>query len=130
MKSIITILVLIIYSFSANAQKDVSPQIINALSKGDAVTLATFFNDNVELIVGSTNDVFSKKQSTGIVADFFRRNKVTSFQVLHKGNKDNSAFSICTMKTATNTFRVYILVRHSDNKQLIQQLRIEPSNEQ
>jgi hypothetical protein len=130
MKSIITILVLIISSFSAYAQKDVSPQIVNALGKGDAVTLATFFNENVELIVGSTNDVFSKKQATGIVADFFRRNKVTAFQVLHKGNKDNSAFSICTMKTATNTFRVYILVRHTANQQLIQQLRIEPSNEQ
>lgn len=130
MKSIITILILIISSFSASAQKDVSPQIINALGKGDAITLSTFFNENVELIVGSTNDVFSKKQATGIVADFFRRNKVTAFQVLHKGNKDNSAFSICTMKTSTNTFRVYVLVRHSANKQLIQQLRIEPTNEQ
>jgi hypothetical protein len=112
------------------AQQEIDPFISESLLKGDAATLASFFNENVELVIGSTNDVFSKKQATGIVADFFRRNKVLSYQILHKGIKENSAFTIGTIRTSTGNFRVYVLVRRVVNeKQLIQQLRIETSND-
>lgn len=113
----------------ASAQHEVSADILNALSDGNATVLSSYFNDNVELVVGSANDVFSKQQASGIMSDFFKKNKVSSFQVLHKGTKESSAFSICTMKTTTNTFRVYVLVRRSGSGQLIQQLRIESSND-
>lgn len=130
MKKLTTILFLLIGSFGLlQAQKDVSPAILTALQKGDAATLSTYFNTNVELIIGSMNNVYSKKQATGIITDFFRKNKVSSFQILHRGNKDTSAFSICTMKAGNDNYRVYVLVRRTANEQFIQQLRIEPSNE-
>ena len=71
------------------------------------------------------NDVFSKPQATEIIADFFRKNKVNSFQLLHKGNKDAASFVIGTLKTSTGNFRLYVLTRKNE----IQQLRIEPSND-
>lgn len=129
MKNLATILFLISSIVMVNAQQEVSPRIIDALSKGDATTLSSYFNDNVELVIGSTNNVFSKQQATGIIADFFKKNKVNSFQVLHKGTKDVSAFSICTMKTGSGTYRIYVLVRKISDQQLIQQLRIESSND-
>jgi hypothetical protein len=130
MRFISTLLFLAVTIGALQAQRDISPAITDALSKGDAVTLSSYFNDNVELVIGSINDVFSKKQATGIVADFFRKNKVNSFQILHKGSKENSAFSICTLRSGTTSYRVYILVRRtSDEQQLIQQLRIESSND-
>ena len=110
------------------AQQDVSDSIIDALSKGNAVTLSSYFNENVELKVGTANDVYSKQQATAIVTEFFRKNTVQSFQVLHKGTKENSAFAICQMKTANASYRIYILVRKTTDNQLIQQLRIEASN--
>jgi len=129
MKTLISLLLLVCSVTFANAQRDVSDDIINAIAAGDAVTLSSFFNDNVELVVGATNDVFSKQQATGIITDFFRRNKVNSFEVLHKGTKDTSAFSIGTMKAGNGTYRVYVLVRRTSTRQLIQQLRIESSND-
>lgn len=124
-------LFLIFCSFSfAFAQRDVSPAILTSLQKGDAVAVSAFFNENIELIVGQVNDVFSKKQATGILADFFRRNKISSFRIIHKGNKENSAFSICSMHAGGASYRVYVLVRTTDNQQLIQQLRIEPTNDE
>ena len=129
MKTLISFLMLICSFGIVSAQQDVSDNILNALAGGDAVTLSSFFNDNVELVVGVTNDVFSKQQATGIISDFFRRNKVSSFQVLHKGTKDTSAFSICTMKAGNASYRVYVLVRKTSTRQLIQQLRIESSND-
>lgn len=129
MKTLISFLFLVSSIGMVNAQQDVSDNILGALANGDVTTLSSFFNDNVELVIGSSNDVFSKQQATGIISDFFRKNKVSAFQVLHKGTKDTSAFSICTMKAGNASYRVYVLVRKTSTRQLIQQLRIESSND-
>ncbi len=113
---------------ATQAQQDVSDSIINALSKGDIISLSVYFNENVELKVGTANDVYSKKQATAIVGEFFRKNKVDNLRVLHKGTKENSAFAICSMTAGKSNYRVYILVRKIGDNQLIQQLRIESSN--
>lgn len=104
---------------------EVPSGIISALDNGNASQLSAYLNDNVELVIGNQNDVFSKPQATGIIADFFRKNKASGFQLLHKGNKDAASFAIGTLKTNTGSFRVYVLTRKNE----IQQLRIEPSNE-
>jgi hypothetical protein len=129
MKTLTSVLFLLLSVGFVSAQQEVSSEITNALSKGDATTLSSYFNDNVELVIGNVNDVFSKQQATGIITDFFRKNKVSSFQVLHKGTKDASAFSIGTLKAGNNSYRVYVLVRKSASRQLIQQLRIESTND-
>ncbi|MDD4489104.1 MAG: DUF4783 domain-containing protein [Paludibacter sp.] len=129
MKTLISFVMLILSFGIVHAQQDVSESILNALADGDATTLSSYFNDNVELVIGSSNDVFSKQQATGIISDFFRKNKVTAFLVLHKGTKDTSAFSIGTMKAGNASYRVYVLVRKTSTRQLIQQLRIESSND-
>ncbi len=108
---------------------EVSSEIITALDKGDAAKLSAYLNANVELVVGNKNDVFSKQQASGIITDFFRTNKVSSFQLLHKGNKEATSFAIGEIKTNTGNYRVYVLTRKSGNQTVIQQLRIELSND-
>ncbi len=130
MRRFLTLILVLSISGWICAQSVVSPAITNAMTRGDANAVSAFFNENVELVVGSVNDVFSNKQASSILADFFRRNRVASFQVIHRGSKDNSAFAIATMRAGNNNYRVYILVRIVNNQQLIQQLRIESSNEE
>lgn len=113
----------------AAQSSEVSSEIISALDKGDAGKLSAYLNTNVELVVGNKNDVFSKQQATGIITDFFRTNKVSSFQLLHKGNKEATSFAIGEIKTNTGNYRVYVLTRKSGNQTVIQQLRIEISND-
>lgn len=108
---------------------EVPSDIISALDNGDAAKLSAYLNANVELVIGNKNDVFSKQQATGIIADFFRTNRVSSFQVLHKGNKEAASFAIGELKTTGGTYRVYVLTRKSGSQTVIQQLRIEPSND-
>lgn len=104
---------------------EISSDIITALNNGDASQLSNHLNANVELVIDNKNDVFSKQQAAGIIVDFFRKNKVNSFQLLHKGNKDVASFAIGVLKTNSGSFRVYVLTRRNE----IQQLRIEPSND-
>ena len=100
-------------------------EIVTALNIGDANKLSSYLNDNVELVISNQNDVYSKSQALGIITDFFRKNKVSGFQLLHNGNKEAASFIIGTLKTATGNYRVYVLIRKTNGKQLIQQLRIE-----
>lgn len=104
---------------------EVHSEIIAALNEGNASQLSGYLNANVELVIDNKNDIFSKQQASGIITDFFRKNKITSFQLLHKGNKEAASFAIGTLKTSTGSFRVYVLTRKNE----IQQLRIEPSND-
>jgi len=113
--------------FGVSQAFGVSQEIISALNSGNASALSSFFNNNIELVVESRNDVFSKQQASGIVSDFFRRNPVESFTVRHRGEREASSFIIGTLKTANGSFRVHVLTRKSDNNDVIQQLRIEPS---
>lgn len=112
-----------------NAQNDIPSDVITALGNGDATRLSPFLNANVELVVAKTNDVLSRQQTTGILTDFFKKNKVSTFSVLHNGNRESASFLIGNLNTANGNFRVYILMRKSGNQTLIQQLRIESSNE-
>jgi hypothetical protein len=99
--------------------------IISALQDGNATSLSAYLNDKVELVVGNQNDIYSKQQASVIIADFFRRIRVTGFDLLHKGNKDSASFGIGTLKTSSGNYRVYFLIRKNE----IQQLRIETSND-
>lgn len=109
-----------------NAQSsEVPSEIISALNDGNSGQLSGYLNSNVELIVENRNDVFSKQQASGILSDFFRKNRVSSFQLLHKGNKDLAIFAVGILKTSNGNYRVTVLTR----KNIIQQLIFEPSND-
>lgn len=122
----------LLFSFSsvASAQSPGIPgEVVAAISQSNAGKLTPFLGSNVELVIDKKNDVYSKQQAVKIISDFFKKNTVNSFQILHSGTKDASSFAIGTLKTSAGTYRVYILTRKADAKTVIQQLRIEPSNE-
>lgn len=134
MKRIETILILCLtlalgHNLSAQQSSGMPSEIIAGISQGNVARLTPYLGVNVELIIGSKNDVYSKQQAIEIISDFFKRNTVINFQILHSGAKDMSNFAIGTLKTSTGTYRVYILTRKVDGKPVIQQLRIESSNE-
>ncbi|MDR0371333.1 MAG: DUF4783 domain-containing protein [Prevotellaceae bacterium] len=108
---------------------EVPAEILSALQAGDVSKLSGFLNNSVELVIANNNDVFSKQQASAIISDFFKSNKISTFQVMHKQNKDAASFAICTLKTNNGSFRLYVLTRINNGQNLIQQLRIEPSND-
>lgn len=125
----ISLLVFTASTYTVAQTNEISSEIIAALDEGNASEINANLGPNVELVIGNKNDVFSKQQASGIINDFFRTNKVSSFQVLHKGNKDAASFAIGTLKTSGGNFRVYVLTRKQGSSPLIQQLRIESSND-
>jgi hypothetical protein len=99
--------------------------IVVSIQNGNDVSLAAFFNENVELVVESHDDVYSKSQAQQIVAEFFKSNKPKQFSIIHQGGKEDARYAIGSLTTATGTFRVYFLLKNKNNNSYIHQLRIE-----
>ena len=57
-------------------------EIVLSIQNGNDEVLASYFNQNVELVVLSHDDVFSKSQAQQIVAEFFKANKPKQFTII------------------------------------------------
>ncbi len=115
--------------FMQSARTEIPEAIINAISTGNAATLAVYFNASLEVAILDKEDFYSKQQAELIMKDFFTRNTPASFSILHKGGKEGSQYAIGKLVTSGGTYRVTILVKMKENKPLIHQLRFEKDEE-
>jgi hypothetical protein len=128
MKNLKFKLVLLFFALFATVSPSFSQipdEIVLSIQSGNDVMLASYFNQNVELVVQSHDDVFSKSQAQQIVAEFFKANKPKQFSIIHQGGKDGARYAIGSLVTNTGNFRVYFLLKNKDNNSYIHQLRIE-----
>lgn len=121
----LTILFFSLFVAVSSAFAQIPDQIVLSIQNGNDQTLASYFNQNVELVVQTHDDVYSKSQAQQIVAEFFKENKPRQFAIIHQGGKEGARYAIGTLITATGTFRVYFLLKNKDNNSYIHQLRIE-----
>jgi hypothetical protein len=110
------------------AQKnDIPNEIISAFKEANANAIAPYLNENVELIMPQTDNFFTRQHAKSILSDFFRKNPVKDFSIIHKGTKENASFVIATYLSNTGSYRVSISLRKTGNQSYIYQLRIEKS---
>lgn len=104
---------------------NLSGAIALTIKAGNSKELASFFNSNIELVITDQENVYSRSQAEQVLRDFFQRNTPQSFSIIHQGSKDNSNFAIGNLVTSTGTFRVYFLIKTTNNNSYIHQFRIE-----
>ncbi len=121
--SILFIAGFIIYAGQLKAQ--VPDEILQSLKTGNSKTLSEYFNQNVEMVVLENDNVYSKAQAQQIVNKFFSSNPPESFIIIHQGGKEGAQYVIGNLVTSKGTFRVYFLLKKSNGKDYIHQLRIE-----
>lgn len=130
MKKMFSFLFIILLAVSAYSQENVEipSEISMALKSGDAGQLSNYLNDNVEMVILDKEGIYSKDQAKVILNDFFKKNPPRRFSLLHQGGKTKSKYGIGNLDTADQTFRVYFLLKETNGKQIIHQLRIEKEN--
>jgi hypothetical protein len=110
---------------SMPVKAQIPDEIILSLKSGNARSLSGYFNQNVELVVQENDNVYSRAQAQLIVNDFFSTHSPHSFSVIHQGGKEGAQYVIGNLGTKRGSFRVYFLLKKSDGKDYIHQLRIE-----
>jgi len=114
-----------LFALSTVSFAQIPDEIVLSIQNGNDTSLAGFFNENVELVVETHDDVYSKSQAQQIVAEFFKTNKPKQFSIIHQGGKEGARYAIGSLITNTGTFRVYFLLKNKNNNSYIHQLRIE-----
>lgn len=117
-----------IESWSIPETMNIENQNINkAIKQGDAVELASFFNNSLELVLPNNEGTYSKVQAQMILSLFFDKNPPRSFSVKQEGSSPNNTnFVIGTyVTTASKTYRVYYVTKKVGNRDLIQHLEFE-----
>lgn len=119
-----------IFAFSMFSQGNNLPaSVVRAIQGGDSHALAEGFNDNIELILPSQSGVFSKSQAEYIMADFFRKNPPSGFNIIHQSQKESSSFAIGKYTASNGSYRFSFLSKSDGRSILIIQLRIEKQDE-
>lgn len=101
--------------------------ITDALRTGNADALAIYFGSTVEISVSQKEDRYNKAEAVKVLKTFFAQNQPKGFTQVHKGVSKGGDLHYCIgeMKTASNTFRVYLLMADGAGQYQIQQLRID-----
>lgn len=85
--------------------------------------------ERVNLVIQNRSESVDRQAAEGTLAAFFSSNKVSGFNVNHEGKRDESSFIIGTLTTANGNFRINCFFRRVQNKYLINQIRIDKTNE-
>lgn len=124
---IIAIYTAILLTFGNIFSTDKVPQaIFSAIENGNSKKLASYFNQNIDLLVIDKSGVYNKGQAGILIKDFFKVNRPNSFEVIQQTEQINSSFAICTMENENEEkFSIYILVQKFGGKYVITKLKIK-----
>ena len=119
----------LLFSVSTLFAQDVPVGVVVAFKKGSSQELNKYLGDKVDLVIQNRTASADKQEAESAMSTFFADNKVSSFNVNHQGKRDESSFVIGTLTTANGNFRVNCFFKRVLNKYLIQQIRIDKTNE-
>ncbi len=100
-------------------------EVVTALKNGDAVLIARFFDNTVEITMPDKSNNYSKNQAEVVLKDFFNTNGIKGFDVIHKGENAGSQYCIGTLVTKNGSFRTTVFMKQKGDKQLLQEIRFE-----
>jgi len=110
--------------FAQSADESISA----AIKVGNFKEVSRFLDAKVDMAILSKENSYSKAQAELIIKDFFAKNTVSGYQVIHRGrSRDGAQYSIGSLTTSTGTYRTYVLTKGEGDKTRIQQLRFEVS---
>lgn len=102
-------------------------KIANAISSGDAVALADYFDEDVEMTVLDEINLYSKAEAQAAVKDFFTNNAPKKYTQVHQGASQGAGGQYCigVLETAAQKFRVMIYLEKVGDRFLIKELKFE-----
>jgi hypothetical protein len=95
------------------------------MKTGNAMLVARYFDQAVEINLPDKGGSYSKSQAEIVLKDFFDNNPVKGFEVIHKGQNAGSQFCIGTLLTRNGSFRTTIFMKQKGDIQVLQELRFE-----
>jgi hypothetical protein len=114
----------LIFSFLSLKAADIT-SISNAFKEGNATTLATSMDSEIDLSLSGVNEKYTGADAIELLDAFFKSNKPSGFTVLHHADKNETGFVVGKLPSESKEYRVNITYRAEGDKAIIQSIRIE-----
>ena len=123
---VFTVMLIGLMRLPSAAQDDPADRIASAIRQSDSRSLATWFNQTIDLGLPDNDNSYSSSQGEMIMRDFFRKYPPSSFEIVQNGSTDaESRFIIGTYRTGTREYRVYINLRKDKSVFRIHKIKFE-----
>jgi hypothetical protein len=100
--------------------------VISAIKQGNAAALSKQLDKTVEINIAGKSSSYSKAQAEIILKDFFSKNTVKSFEILHQGEAGGgSRYAIGNLVTSGGNFRTSFFLQKKGNELILNELRFE-----
>ena len=100
--------------------------VISAIKQGNAAALSKQLDKTVEINIAGKSSSYSKAQAEIILKDFFSKNTVKSFEILHQGEAGGgSRYAIGNLVTSGGNFRTSFFLQKKGNELFLNELRFE-----
>jgi hypothetical protein len=107
--------IFLLFVGSRNIDKNISTNIKNAIKSGDAVALATYFDQNLELVIDTEKVDYSKistLQAKLILKSFFKKKPPIDFKYEYQGATASIQYCTGNYKCANEQYWVYIIIKN------------------
>ncbi|PSL49604.1 uncharacterized protein DUF4783 [Chitinophaga niastensis] len=111
-------------SFNKSTVAGPFEDVVSAIKQGDASGLSRYLDNNVEINITGKSNSYSKAQAEIILKDFFSKNQVKSFELVHQGG-DASRFGIGNLTTTSGVFRLSFFLQKKGGSMVLNELRFE-----
>lgn len=122
---VFSILCALFLSQPASAQEPLQ-EVVQYIRGGNVTGMAKYLDKIVIITINNNQASYSSSQAEIILKDFFAKNVVKEFNVAQGGNTaTNSQYAIGDLQTSTGNYQLYVVIKLSDDKFLLRELRFE-----
>lgn len=123
------VLITILLAFAAPAisrAQEPLQEVVQYIRGGNVTGMAKYFDKIVGVNINNNQASYSSSQAEIILKDFFSKNVVKEFNVAQGGNSGTtSQYAIGDLYTSSGLYQLYVVIKMSENKFLIKELRFE-----
>jgi hypothetical protein len=98
--------------------------VVKAIKDGNVKELIKYADNTIQITLQEKANSYSKAQGEVILKEFFTRNKVQSFDIIHQGGEE-SKFGIGKLVTSGGSYRTTFFLRQKGNTYVLQEIRFE-----
>jgi amino acid transporter len=100
--------------------------VVGAIKQGDVSALSRYLDNTVEISMAGKSNSYSKAQAEIILKDFFARNQVKTFELIHQVESNGgSRVGIANVGTSGGTFRTSFFLQKKGGSMVLNELRFE-----
>lgn len=105
--------------------QEIFKSIESAIKGKDVVALSQYFNNNLEITLLDYEKICSKNQAQMVIKDFFARNPLSKFNMIHVGGSGEAWYGMGTYESVNRQFDTNVFIKKYGGVYLIDRIRFE-----